>query len=113
VGEALAAADELAKENIEVEVVDLRTLAPLDEDTIFASARKTGKVLVLHEATLTGGFGAELAARVGELCFEHLDGPVRRLAYPDRAAPYNKKLEATLLPDRAKVIDALRRLAKY
>jgi 2-oxoisovalerate dehydrogenase E1 component len=113
VGEALAAAEELAKENVSVEVVDLRTLAPLDEDTVFASVRKTGKVLILHEATLTGGYGAELAARVAEHCFEQLDGPVRRLAYPDRAAPYNKKLEATLLPDRAKAVEALRRLAKY
>jgi 2-oxoisovalerate dehydrogenase E1 component len=113
VGEALAASEELAREGVSVEVVDLRTLVPLDEETVFASVRKTGKVLIVHEATLTGGFGAELAARVAEHCFEHLDGPVRRLAYPDRASPYNKKLEASLLPDRAKVLDALRRLARY
>lgn len=113
VGESLAAAEELAKEGVQVEVVDLRTLVPLDEETVFASVRKTGKVLIVHEATLTGGFGAELAARVADYCFEQLDGPVRRVAYPDRAAPYNKKLEATLLPDRAKIVDELRRLARY
>ncbi|MDP3278527.1 MAG: dehydrogenase E1 component subunit alpha/beta [Deltaproteobacteria bacterium] len=113
VGEALAAAEELAGEGVSVEVVDLRTLVPLDEETVFASVRKTGKVLVLHEATRTAGFGAELAARVSEHCFEQLDGPVRRLTYADRAAPYNKKLEATLLPDRAKVTAAIRKLAQY
>jgi 2-oxoisovalerate dehydrogenase E1 component len=113
VGESLAAAEELAKEGVAVEVVDLRTLAPLDEDTVFASVRKTGKVLVVHEATMSGGFGAELVARIADRCFEQLDGPVRRVAYPDRAAPYNKKLEASLLPDRARVIDALRKLARY
>jgi 2-oxoisovalerate dehydrogenase E1 component len=113
VGESLAAAEELAKEGVSVEVVDLRTLVPLDEETVFASARKTGKILIVHEATMTGGFGAELAARIADHCFEHLDGPIRRVAYPDRAAPYNKKLEATLLPDRAKIVEELRRLARY
>jgi pyruvate/2-oxoglutarate/acetoin dehydrogenase E1 component len=62
---------------------------------------------------MSGGFGAELVARIADRCFEQLDGPVRRVAYPDRAAPYNKKLEASLLPDRARVIDALRKLARY
>lgn len=113
VGEALAAAEEMAKENVAVEVVDLRTLVPLDEDTVFASVRKTGKVLVVHEATMTGGFGAELVARIADRCFEHLDGPIRRVAYPDRASPYNKHLEASLLPDRTQVLEALRKLARY
>lgn len=113
VGEALAAAETLAKEGVSVEVVDLRTLVPLDEETVFASCKKTGKVLIVHEATATAGFGAELAARVADHCFEHLDGPVRRVTYPDRASPYNKLLEAQLLPDRAKVTEALRRLARY
>lgn len=113
VGEALAAADEVAKENISVEVVDLRSLVPLDEETVLGSVRKTGKVLIVHEATGTAGFGAELAARVADLCFEDLDGPVRRLTYPDRASPYNKTLERSLLPDRAKISAAIRRLARY
>jgi 2-oxoisovalerate dehydrogenase E1 component beta subunit len=112
-GESLAAADEVAREGIAVEVVDVRSLVPLDEETVFASARKTGKVLIVHEATTTSGFGAELAARVADACFEDLDGPVRRLAYPDRASPYNKKLEASLLPDRTRVADAIRKLARY
>ena len=83
------------------------------EETVFASARKTGKVLVVHEATYTGGFGAELVARIADQCFEDLDGPVRRVAYADRASPYNKLLEQSLLPDRKKVADALRALARY
>ena len=91
--------------------MDVRSLVPLDEETVLASARKTGKVLIVHEATITAGFGAELAARIADLCFDDLDGPVRRVAYPDRASPYNKKLEASLLPDRAKVTAAIRKLA--
>jgi len=113
VGEALVAADELATEGVSAEVVDLRSLVPLDEETVFASVRKTGKALIVHEATVTGGFGGELAARIADACFEDLDGPVKRVAYPDRASPYNKKLEASLLPDRAKVVGALRGLARY
>jgi 2-oxoisovalerate dehydrogenase E1 component len=113
VGEALAAAEQVSADGISVEVVDLRTLVPLDEDTVFTSVVHTGKVLIVHEATLTAGFGAELAARIAEHCFEHLDGPVRRLAYPDRAAPYNKKLEASLLPDREKIVSALKSLHRY
>lgn len=111
--ESLAAADELAKEGVSVEVVDLRTLTPLDEETVFASAKKTGKILVAHEATVTAGFGAELVARIADLCFEHLDGPIRRVCYPDRPSPYNKDLEASLLPDRTHITSALRRLARY
>ena len=111
--ESLAAADELAKEGVSVEVVDLRTLTPLDEETVFASAKKTGKILVVHEATVTAGFGAELVARIADLCFEHLDGPIRRVCYPDRPSPYNKDLEASLLPDRTHITSALRRLARY
>lgn len=111
--ESLAAAETLAKEGVSVEVVDLRTLVPLDEETVFASARKTGKILVVHEATATAGFGAELVARLADLCFEHLDGPIRRVTYPDRPAPYNKGLEQSLLPGVAKITDALRSLARY
>lgn len=111
--ESLAAAEELAKEGVSVEVVDLRTLSPLDEDTIFTSVRKTSKVLIVHEATITAGFGAELAARVADRCFEWLDGPVRRVAYADRPSPYNKKLEQSLLPGRERITAALRKLARY
>lgn len=111
--ESLAAAEVLAAEGVSVEVVDLRTLVPLDEETVFASVRKCSKVLIVHEATATAGFGAELAARVADLCFEHLDGPVRRVSYPDRSSPYNKRLERALMPDRNVIVDALRALARY
>lgn len=111
--EALAAAEVVAAEGISVEVIDLRTLMPLDEETVFASCRKTGKVLVVHEATETSGFGAELVARVADQCFEWLDGPIRRVAYADRPSPYNKHLEASLMPDRDVIVKALRALARY
>ena len=75
--------------------------------------RKTSKVLIVHEATITAGFGAELAARVADQCFEWLDGPVRRVAYADRPSPYNKKLELSLLPGRERITAALRKLARY
>lgn len=113
VGEALAAAEEVAAEGISVEVVDVRSLVPLDEDTVLGSARKTGKIVIVHEATHTAGFGAELAARIADQCFESLDGPIRRVTYPDRASPYNKLLEQSLLPSRAKVVAAIRALARY
>jgi 2-oxoisovalerate dehydrogenase E1 component beta subunit len=113
VGEALAAADEVRAEGISVEVVDVRSLVPLDEATVFASARKTGKILIVHEASQTAGFGGEIAARIADACFEDLDGPVKRVTYPDRASPYNKGLEKSLLPDRARVTAALRKLARY
>lgn len=111
--ESLEAAAELAREGVSVEVIDLRTLVPLDEEAVFASVRKTGKVVVVHEATATAGYGAELVARIADLCFEHLDGPLRRVTYPDRPSPYNKHLEQELLPGKAKILDAVRRLARY
>ncbi len=111
--ESLAAAEDLAREGVSVEVVDLRTLVPLDEETVFASARKTGKILVVHEATATAGYGAELVARLADLCFEHLDGPIRRVTFPDRASPYAKALERQLLPGRERIAAEIRRLAKY
>jgi 2-oxoisovalerate dehydrogenase E1 component beta subunit len=110
---SLEAAEILAPEGISLEVVDLRVLSPLDEASLFASVAKTGKVLVVHEATLTGGFGAEVAARIAERAFEHLDAPVRRLAYPDTVIPYHKKLEAACLPDPEKIARAARELARY
>ncbi len=111
--EALDAAAEAAKQGVSVEVIDLRTLVPLDEETVFAAVKKTGKVVVVHEATTTGGYGAELVARIADLCFEHLDGPLLRVAYPDRPSPYNKGLEKELMPGKAKILDAVRRLARY
>jgi 2-oxoisovalerate dehydrogenase E1 component len=105
------AAQELAREGISVEIVDLRTLLPWDSDTVFASARKTSKVLVLHEAPVTGGFGAEIAATIGRECFEDLDAPVERLGGLDMPVPFSKALEEIFMP-KARLTDALRRLAR-
>ena len=110
---ALEAAAELAKEGVEAEVVDLRTLVPLDEEAILASVRKTSRALVVHEAQLTGGFGGEVAARIADGAFAWLDAPVKRLAYPDRPSPYARVLENELLPDREKLLAAARELVAY
>lgn len=110
---AAEAAEQLGKEGISVEVIDLRTLTPLDEETILASVRKTSKALVLHEATLTGGFGGEIAARITEKAFEDLDGPVLRLTAPDTPVPYSPTLEQAYLPNLEKLLAKLRWLAAY
>jgi 2-oxoisovalerate dehydrogenase E1 component beta subunit len=111
---ALEAAEAVAAEGISAEVVDLRTLVPLDRATILASVEKTSKVLIVHEDTRTGGFGGELAALVAEEAFEHLDGPVRRLTGPDvPAMPFAKPLEDAFMLNPAKIVDAIRELAAY
>jgi len=111
---ALQAAEELAKEGVSVEVVDLRTLKPLDTETVLASVRKTGKALVVHEDNLTGGFGAEVAAIIAQEAFEHLDGPVTRLAGPDvPAMPFSPPLEEAFIPGPEKIGAAIRKLAAY
>ncbi len=110
---ALEAAEAAAGEGIEVEVLDLRTLLPLDEEAVLATARKTGKVIVLHEATRTGGPGGEVAALVAERAFEWLDAPVVRLAPPDTPVPYSPTLEEFFLPNAQKVGDAIRALHAY
>ena len=109
----LEVAEELANEGVSAEVVDLRTLVPLDEDTILASVRKTGRVVVAHEALLTGGFGGEIAARIADAAFAWLDAPVRRVAYPDRPSPYVKSLERMLLPGKEKVLEAAREVLAW
>lgn len=96
-----------------VEVIDLRTLNPLDKETILTSVRKTGKVLIVHEDTLTGGFGAEIAAIIGAEVFEHLDAPIRRVAAKDAPVPYGPELENFMLPQEADVARALDELLKY
>jgi len=96
-----------------VEVIDIRTLNPLDTATIYASVRKTGKVLIAHEDTLTGGFGAEIAALVSAACFERLDAPVMRVAARDTPVPYGPALENAMLPQENDVIRALESLIRY
>jgi len=111
---ALEAAETLAGEGIDAEVIDLRTIVPLDKATILASVEKTSKVLIVHEDTRTGGFGGELAALIAEEAFEHLDGPVRRLTGPDvPAMPFAKPLEEAFMLNPTKIAEAMRDLAKY
>lgn len=111
--EADEAANQLAGEGISVEIVDLRTVLPIDEETILESVRKTSKVIVLHEATLTGGVGAEIAARITEKAFDSLDGPVVRIAAPDVPVPYSPPLEEAFLPSAAKIVEKARWLLNY
>jgi 2-oxoisovalerate dehydrogenase E1 component beta subunit len=113
VHEALQAAEELAAEGYSLEVLDLRTLKPLDTEAVLATARKTGKVLIVHEAHLTCGVGGEVAALIAQHAFEDLDGPITRLAAPDVPAPYTPPLEDAYRPDRAKIIAAALRLLAY
>ena len=110
----LEAAQELAEEGVEVEVVDLRTLLPLDKETVLDSVRKTSKALVVYEDNLTGGFGAELAAIIADEAFMHLDGPVKRLAGPDvPAMPYSHPMQDWFMPDVEGIAEAMRSLATF
>lgn len=112
---ALEAAETLAREDgVEAEIVDLRTLRPLDRATVLASVEKTGKALVVHEANRFGGYGAEVAAIIAEEAFDHLDGPVRRLAGPEvPGVPYHHDLEDWYMLNPEKIAAAARELAAY
>jgi 2-oxoisovalerate dehydrogenase E1 component beta subunit len=110
---SLEAADRLAKEGVEVEVIDLRTLMPYDKPALFASIEKTSRLLIVHEDVKTLGLGSELAAVVAEERFETLDAPVMRLTYPDTHCPFSPVLEQYNLPNADKITEALRQLAAY
>src|SRR5712691_10668216 len=110
---SLEAADRLAKEGVEVEVIDLRTLLPYDKEAIFASIEKTSRALIVHEDVKTLGIGAELSAVIMEERFDHLDATVLRLTYPDTLPPFSQVLEQFNLPNADKIADALRKLAAY
>lgn len=111
---AVAAAEELAKEGIDAEIIDLRTLLPFDREAILKSVRKTGKALIVHEDNLTGGVGGELAAVIAEDAFWYLDAPIRRLASPDiPAMPYAPSLENYALLNQEKIYAAMKELAAY
>jgi 2-oxoisovalerate dehydrogenase E1 component beta subunit len=111
---ALQAAEAVAAEGIEAEVVDLRTLYPLDEATVLGSVHRTGKALIVYEDNRTGGYGAEVAALLAERAFTDLDAPVRRLAGPDvPAVPYSHPLQEWFMPDAGKIAEAIRELAAY
>jgi pyruvate dehydrogenase E1 component subunit beta len=105
---ALQAAEELAKEGISCEVVDLRSLAPLDDDTILASVRKTGRAVVVEECWRTCGLGAEIASRIFENCFDVLQTPVRRVSGLDVPMPYSRKIEKLCIPQKETIIQAVR-----
>ena len=107
------AAQQLESDGVSVEIIDLRTVMPWDKPAVLESARKTSKVLVLHEDTRTGGFGAEIAATVAEEAFEDLDAPVKRIAAPDTPVPFSPPLEKAFIPQVDDVTAGLRELAEY
>jgi len=107
------AAQKLEGDGVSVEILDLRTLAPWDKDAVLRSVEKTSKALVLHEDTLTGGFGAEIAATIAEEAFENLDAPVRRIAAPDTPVPFSPPLEKAFIPQVEDVVAGLKELAEY
>jgi 2-oxoisovalerate dehydrogenase E1 component beta subunit len=110
---SLEAADRMSKEGVEVEVIDLRSLVPLDKTAVFTSLEKTSRVLIVHEDVKTLGLGAELSAMIVEERFGYLDAPVLRVTYPDTHAPFSHLLEAANLPNTDKIVDTLRRLVAY
>ena len=110
---ALEAAAELKKEDIEIEVIDLRSLVPLDEDCVLEAVRRINKVMVLHEDTRTGGIGGEIAALVAEQAFDDLDGPIVRITAPDTPVPYASTLENAFIPQVADVVKASRELKAF
>jgi 2-oxoisovalerate dehydrogenase E1 component beta subunit len=110
----LEAADLVSNEGVDVEVLDLRTLKPLDGEAILESVKKTGKLLIVHEDNLTGGVGAEVAALASDQAFEYLDGPITRLCGPDvPTMPFAQTLEDAYMPSAEKIAVALRKLAAY
>ncbi len=113
VHQALEAAEQLATEGISVEVVDLRSLLPLDQETVAASVTKTNKVVICHEDNKTGGIGAEIAAFIAEELFEDLDGPIVRVAALDTPVPFSPALEEAVIPSTRHIVDAVHRLAAY
>ena len=110
---ALQAAERLEQAGISIEVMDLRTLVPYDHEAVLKTAKKTSKVILLHEDTLTGGMGGELAGLISEHAFEYLDGPLIRIAAPDTPVPFSPPLEEAFLPNVDKVVEKARWLHKY
>jgi len=113
VHESNFAANKLADEGYSIEIVDIRTINPLDEETIYKSIKKTGKVAIVHEDTLTAGFGAEIAARISEKSFEYLDGPIKRIGALDAFIPFHHNLERAVLPTRDRIYTELKELLAY
>lgn len=112
VSKSLAAAEMLAAEGIDAEVVDLRTLTPLDRETLLGSVERTGRAVVVHEAVKTGGFGGEVAAVIADEGFNFLDAPVKRVAAPDTPIPFSPVLEKLWIPDEARIVAAAKELVR-
>ena len=110
---SLDAAEIVAREGLSVEILDLRTLLPMDRPRILETVKRTGRALIVHEATKTGGPGGEIAALIAEHAFTDLDAPIVRVAPPDTPVPYSPPLEEFFLPNAAKIADAIRALAEY
>jgi 2-oxoisovalerate dehydrogenase E1 component beta subunit len=110
---AQEAAETLQREGVSAEIIDLRTVLPIDEETVLRSVRKTSRAILLHEDTLTGGVGAELAARIAERAFDSLDAPIVRIAAPDTPVPFSIPLEEAFLPNAEKVVAKARWLCAY
>jgi 2-oxoisovalerate dehydrogenase E1 component len=111
--DSVTAAKKLHEDGYSVEVIDIRTIIPLDEETIYNSVKKTGKVIIIHEDTFTAGFGAEIAARVSDSCFQFLDGPVKRIAAKDTHIPYSPILESAILPSRDQIYKGIKELLEF
>ena len=107
---SLAAAKVLSRYGISVEVIDPRTLHPLDKDTIIKSVKKTNHLLIVHEACTQGGYGAEISAIVMELAFDYLDAPVVRLGAPHTPMPYNDDLERSVIPSHERIVEEVKKL---
>jgi 2-oxoisovalerate dehydrogenase E1 component beta subunit len=110
---ALEVAERMQKEGVSIEVVDIRTLVPFDEETVLQSVRKTNRVLITHEATLTGGFAGEISARITEKAFDSLDAPIKRVAAFDSPTPFAPTLEKAMLPNADKIHAELIKLLSY
>jgi pyruvate dehydrogenase E1 component beta subunit len=108
VHKSMQASKLLELEGIDIDVIDIRTLVPLDEETIFASVRKTGRLVIAEEDNLTGGWGAEVAARVADACLGHLEAPIRRVAAPNTPVPFAPVMENYYVPSVEKIVTAVR-----
>lgn len=110
VGKCLQAADKLAADGIEAEVLDLRTIAPLDRQSMLDTIKKTNRAVVVHEAVMTGGFGGEVAAFFADQAFDYLDAPVKRVAAPDTPIPFSPVLEQAFIPQPDSIVNAVKEL---
>ncbi len=108
----LSAAEKLFKEGIDVEVIDLRSLFPLDIETVVASVKKTNKVAIVHQASLTGGVGAEIGMRIMEAAFDYLDSPVKRIAAHDVPVPFSPPLEDFVVPTEEKIAAEIKKIVR-